>query len=211
MHTLGKCWPQVYKLVQIFAMGFLVLLRLGSLWGQDYTEKDGVGKVLCSRLPCEKDEIVAVHQLARDQECKMLVWTGDTTTAAPNRPPTPDQEHAPLTYTPPHLAEKILTSRSALEGERKQVTVLFADLMCKHPRYVPCSCKACQILSGVRGVSIWRTPTCDSASITALAIATGAASVGNSPMPLAPRGFRGDSVSTVSRVNAGVVLALGKA
>ncbi|HXG03985.1 MAG TPA: adenylate/guanylate cyclase domain-containing protein [Candidatus Binatia bacterium] len=30
-------------------------------------------------------------------------------------------------YTPRHLAEKILTSRSALEGERKQVTVLFAD------------------------------------------------------------------------------------
>jgi class 3 adenylate cyclase len=29
---------------------------------------------------------------------------------------------------PPHLAEKILTSKSALEGERKQVTVLFADL-----------------------------------------------------------------------------------
>jgi class 3 adenylate cyclase len=35
---------------------------------------------------------------------------------------------APLTYTPSYLAEKILTSRSALEGERKQVTVLFADL-----------------------------------------------------------------------------------
>ncbi len=31
-------------------------------------------------------------------------------------------------YTPKHLAERILTSRSALEGERKQVTVLFADL-----------------------------------------------------------------------------------
>jgi class 3 adenylate cyclase len=29
---------------------------------------------------------------------------------------------------PKHLAEKILTSKSALEGERKQVTVLFADL-----------------------------------------------------------------------------------
>jgi class 3 adenylate cyclase len=27
-----------------------------------------------------------------------------------------------------HLQEKILTSRSALEGERKQVTILFADL-----------------------------------------------------------------------------------
>src|SRR5215471_6968186 len=29
---------------------------------------------------------------------------------------------------PKHLAEKILTSKTALEGERKQVTVLFADL-----------------------------------------------------------------------------------
>ena len=37
-------------------------------------------------------------------------------------------QHVPLAYTPPYLAEKILTSRSALEGERKQVTVLFADL-----------------------------------------------------------------------------------
>jgi class 3 adenylate cyclase/tetratricopeptide (TPR) repeat protein len=35
---------------------------------------------------------------------------------------------SPATYTPKHLAERILTSRSALEGERKQVTVLFADL-----------------------------------------------------------------------------------
>ena len=34
----------------------------------------------------------------------------------------------PQGYTPPYLAEKILTSRNALEGERKQVTVLFADL-----------------------------------------------------------------------------------
>jgi class 3 adenylate cyclase/tetratricopeptide (TPR) repeat protein len=35
---------------------------------------------------------------------------------------------APDLYTPKHLAERILTSKSALEGERKQVTVLFADL-----------------------------------------------------------------------------------
>jgi class 3 adenylate cyclase/tetratricopeptide (TPR) repeat protein len=32
------------------------------------------------------------------------------------------------TYTPKHLVEKILTSKTAIEGERKQVTVLFADL-----------------------------------------------------------------------------------
>ena len=35
---------------------------------------------------------------------------------------------SPESYTPKHLAEKILTSKSAIEGERKQVTVLFADL-----------------------------------------------------------------------------------
>src|SRR5713101_6400448 len=41
---------------------------------------------------------------------------------------TPPAAPSPQTYTPKHLAERILTSRSALEGERKQVTVLFADL-----------------------------------------------------------------------------------
>ena len=35
---------------------------------------------------------------------------------------------SPRSYTPPYLAEKILTSRHAVEGERKQVTVLFADV-----------------------------------------------------------------------------------
>jgi class 3 adenylate cyclase/tetratricopeptide (TPR) repeat protein len=35
---------------------------------------------------------------------------------------------SPDSYTPKHLAEKILTSKSGLEGERKQVTVLFADM-----------------------------------------------------------------------------------
>jgi class 3 adenylate cyclase/tetratricopeptide (TPR) repeat protein len=36
---------------------------------------------------------------------------------------------APKSYTPKHLAEKILTSKAALEGERKQVTVLFCDIV----------------------------------------------------------------------------------
>jgi class 3 adenylate cyclase/tetratricopeptide (TPR) repeat protein len=34
----------------------------------------------------------------------------------------------PKSYTPKHLAEKILTSRSAIEGERKVVTIFFADV-----------------------------------------------------------------------------------
>jgi len=34
----------------------------------------------------------------------------------------------PASYTPKHLADKILAARASLEGERKQVTVLFADV-----------------------------------------------------------------------------------
>ena len=44
------------------------------------------------------------------------------------RPVMPSRFATPETYTPKHLAEKILTARSDLAGERKQVTVLFADL-----------------------------------------------------------------------------------
>src|SRR5947207_6567929 len=35
---------------------------------------------------------------------------------------------SPDSYTPKHLAERIINSKTALEGERKQVTILFADL-----------------------------------------------------------------------------------
>ena len=76
-----------------------------------------------------KTEIIEAQRLAVDEEGRILVWTG--TAAAPFAPvptPQPAAAPAPLTYTPPYLAEKILTSRSALEGERKYVTVLFADL-----------------------------------------------------------------------------------
>jgi class 3 adenylate cyclase/tetratricopeptide (TPR) repeat protein len=72
-----------------------------------------------------KAEIIKGQRLAVDEDSEVLVWTGGatnslTSTGAPTR--------APLAYTPTHLVEKILTSRAALEGERKQVTVLFADL-----------------------------------------------------------------------------------
>jgi len=76
-----------------------------------------------------KAELLYTHPEVRDDAGRGLVWTGDlgsapTTPAAPAASPARE----PLAYTPPYLAEKILTSRSALEGERKQVTVLFADL-----------------------------------------------------------------------------------
>ena len=50
--------------------------------------------------------------------------TGDAAPAAR----TPASDLSPATYTPRHLAEKILASRAGLEGERKQVTVLFANI-----------------------------------------------------------------------------------
>jgi class 3 adenylate cyclase/tetratricopeptide (TPR) repeat protein len=74
-----------------------------------------------------KEEILYGQKLAVEEDGKVLVWTGDSAPASPPAPVT-DQERAPLAYTPPHLAEKILTSRATLEGERKQVTVLFADI-----------------------------------------------------------------------------------
>ena len=75
------------------------------------------------------DELVYSQRLAVDEDGKVLVWAGG---AAPVPPPAavpaPLPERPPLAYTPTHLAEKIRTSRGTLEGERKQVTVLFADI-----------------------------------------------------------------------------------
>src|SRR5215813_12930452 len=80
-------------------------------------------------LEALKDELLYAQQVARDEDERILVWTGDADRAlsGPSVPAEPSAR-TPLRYTPSYLAEKILTSRSALEGERKQVTVLFADL-----------------------------------------------------------------------------------
>src|SRR5713101_6973617 len=76
-----------------------------------------------------KDELIYGQRVAADEDGRVLVWTGDASTAPTvSSKPVEAPVRAPLTYTPPYLAEKILTSKSALEGERKQVTVLFADL-----------------------------------------------------------------------------------
>ncbi|HME97086.1 MAG TPA: AAA family ATPase [Methylomirabilota bacterium] len=42
-------------------------------------------------------------------------------------PAGPERFESPAAYTPAYLADRILNSRSAMEGERKQVTVLFCD------------------------------------------------------------------------------------
>jgi TOMM system kinase/cyclase fusion protein len=75
-----------------------------------------------------KDEIVEVHQLARDQEGKMLVWAGEgrATAAAPSMPPPPPAE--PQEAHPIPVASPPATAH-APDAERRQLTVLFCDLV----------------------------------------------------------------------------------
>src|SRR5262245_53562698 len=80
-----------------------------------------------------KFELIEGQRLATDEHGTVLVWLGEIASASPPPSvpasvPAADHQPSPLAYTPSYLTEKILTSRSALEGERKQVTVLFADL-----------------------------------------------------------------------------------
>jgi class 3 adenylate cyclase/tetratricopeptide (TPR) repeat protein len=70
------------------------------------------------------DELVNVRRIAR-QEGDVLAL--EDTEIAPAKPAVPDR--VPAEYTPRHLADRILKSRAALAGERKQVTVLFADVV----------------------------------------------------------------------------------
>ena len=62
--------------------------------------------------------LIDSQRLATDEQGTVLVWTG---AAAPSPAPVvaPTPASAPLGYTPPYLAEKILATRAALEGERK--------------------------------------------------------------------------------------------
>ena len=80
-----------------------------------------------------KFELIEGLELAVDKNGKMLVWVGDGSDS-PLQSEATSQTQAPASYTPPHLAERILTeqaameSRGATDGERKTITALFADL-----------------------------------------------------------------------------------
>jgi class 3 adenylate cyclase/tetratricopeptide (TPR) repeat protein len=75
-----------------------------------------------------KDEIIEAKRLASDENGKVLVWSGEGAPAGLMVSPRV-RKRVPLSYTPRHLSDRILAARSVLEGERKQVTVLFADIM----------------------------------------------------------------------------------
>jgi class 3 adenylate cyclase/predicted ATPase len=89
-----------------------------------------------------KEELIEARGVAVDRDSKMLVRAGPASTAsAPSKalasePPSlsSHQSLTPASYTPPHLAERIraeqaaLEARGTLDGERKTITALFADL-----------------------------------------------------------------------------------
>jgi class 3 adenylate cyclase len=98
-------------------------------------------------LEALKEDLIYAKQLAVDEEGKVLVRTGGpgpspgSGAAAPAWPatrlaPGPEDPAAlrPIMCTPRHLAERILAEQQALEargapdGERKTITVLFADI-----------------------------------------------------------------------------------
>lgn len=73
-----------------------------------------------------KVELIEAQQVASDEDGHVLVWTGAV--AAPAAVRARPSDVGPRASTPAHLAEKIVTARPALAGERKQVTGRFADL-----------------------------------------------------------------------------------
>jgi class 3 adenylate cyclase/predicted ATPase len=95
-----------------------------------------------------KDELIEAEHIAADDGGKVLVWMGAAPVSSSEfrvpsspqspAPQTPNPElrtsQSPISYTPPHLAERIRAEQAALEargtsdGERKTITALFADL-----------------------------------------------------------------------------------
>ncbi|MBI4573321.1 MAG: AAA family ATPase, partial [candidate division NC10 bacterium] len=78
----------------------------------------------CGECGARLESLCPVCQTANPPTNKYCHQCGGPLTGVPPAEKFP----SPQAYTPKHLAEKILTSKGAMEGERKQVTVLFADL-----------------------------------------------------------------------------------
>ena len=104
---------EVVTFEEVLTQAIAMLQRLGRV---SYRALKAQFQLDDDLLELLKDEIVEGHQLARDQEGKMLVWTGDTETpvspASLSSLPAP----TPAASAPP-------------EAERRQLTVLFCDLV----------------------------------------------------------------------------------
>src|SRR5438552_1874797 len=79
-----------------------------------------------------KDELIEAEHVAADEGGKVLMWIGASSVPSSKFPVSGSQ--TPASYTPQHLAERILAEQAAMEargvtdGERKTITALFADV-----------------------------------------------------------------------------------
>lgn len=87
--------------------------------------KNPPGVRFCEECGARLEPTCAACGAVASVDGKFCGRCGQPLTAAP---PRTAAGPAPDTYTPGHLARRILSSRQAIEGERKQVTVLFADV-----------------------------------------------------------------------------------
>ena len=77
-----------------------------------------------------KEELIEVQELALDKDGKMLVWAsdGEATRASPKTESPSEAADAPAVETPPS-ASSVKSEREAPAGERRQLTVMFCDLV----------------------------------------------------------------------------------
>jgi class 3 adenylate cyclase len=139
MSSFAEICEQVLELLQRESrVAYRVLKRLFSL-DDEYIED-------------LKADLIDAKRVAMDEDGKVLVWVGEQPVVSSqhsvvsreqedkqrsqvphSRPLIPDPQ-PPISYTPPHLAERIRAEQAALEargasdGERKTITALFADL-----------------------------------------------------------------------------------
>ena len=94
---------------------------------QDEIQQQLMALIECYRLRCLWFLAVALSEYQRGI-CQLIAANRRANAVSPTAGHATAQDRAPLSYTPKHLADKILTTRSTLHGERKPITVLFADV-----------------------------------------------------------------------------------
>src|SRR5262249_26264356 len=125
LHASGRGGGSVMTFEEILDHAIAMLQRRGRLTYGTLKRQFQLDDAALEDL---KDELMYGQRVAVDEDGRVLVWTGHRATAPPATARAEIPVQTPLAYTPAYLADKILTSRTTLEGERKQVTVLFADL-----------------------------------------------------------------------------------
>jgi class 3 adenylate cyclase/tetratricopeptide (TPR) repeat protein len=88
-----------------------------------------VDATFCPECGNKLTRLCAQCRTANAPDHKFCKQCGHPLATSSARTPAPVTSASPQSYTPRYLAEKILTSRDALQGERKEVTVLFCDVV----------------------------------------------------------------------------------